>query len=252
MTAAKNQYVDINPEALYGVEAFRALNAAERRVIATYCKCRRCPEGQAIISYNDPSRDVFFIISGQVQATIYSLNGKQFVLQELSAGQMFGELAAIDGGRRAAYVVALGDALIASMTPGDFWHVLRSYPSVAEATLRRLTSMVRLLAGRIFEMGVLPVKQRIHAELLRLALQHLDGDNRAEINPSPTQIAIANHIGTAREGVGRELAHLQELGLIERRGRALVVNDVARLRQMVHQALGIRIGGQQSGQEVQT
>jgi CRP-like cAMP-binding protein len=230
--------VAASAETLSGIDAFRRLSAAERQQLAVHFACQRYRPGQEIVSYHDSGRDAYFIVSGQVQATIFSVNGKQVALQDLGPGEMFGELSAIDGQPRSAYIVALTDSFICSLTAADFMQAIRDYPAVAEATLKRLTGMVRLLSERVFEVSTLAVKHRIHAELLRLAVQHVQDERTAVILPAPTHHDIANHIGTHREGVTRELANLKEVGLIERRGNALVICDVPRLRAMVRDALG--------------
>ena len=230
--------ITINPETLIGIEVFRNLPTADRKILATHCKCRRYATDQQIISYQDSTRDVFFIVSGRVSAIIYSLTGKQVTFQTLDAGQMFGELAAIDGAPRSAYVVATTDSLIAFMPATDFKDALRAYPDMMESTLRRLTGMVRHLTERLFEVTALPVKNRIHAELLRLALPRMHDSTTAIIAPPPTHSDIASHIGTHREAVSRELASLRKLGLIERRSGELIIHDIPSLTRMVNEVMG--------------
>jgi CRP-like cAMP-binding protein len=226
-------------DTLAGINAFHGLSKDQRQTLVPLCHCRNYEAGQAIVTYHDDTRDVYFIISGQVQATIFSVTGKQVALGDIGPGAMFGELSAIDGEPRSAHVVASTDAMVCSMSPDDFWYVLQTYPIVAKATLRRLTWMVRYLCSRVFEISTLPVKHRIHAELLRLALQHMTGENKAVIIPAPTQTDIANHIGTHREGVTREMTRLKTSGLIERRNNRLFINDVMQLRAMVQQVTGL-------------
>jgi len=42
-------------------------------------------------------------------------------------------------------------------------------------------------------------------------------------------------VSTRREAVTRELSRLSDMGLIERRGKSLLVHDMARLREMIDQ-----------------
>jgi predicted transcriptional regulator len=58
------------------------------------------------------------------------------------------------------------------------------------------------------------------------------------IVPAPTHAEIANRVGTHREAVTRELNRLLQIGIIERRRDSLLVKDVDRLAQMVHDATG--------------
>ena len=184
------------------------------------------------------SKDVFFIVSGKVRATMYSRSGKEVSFRDLGPGKMFGELSAIDDKPRSVDVMALTDAFILSMPAKDFWQSLQDYPLVTAATLRDLTSLVRHLSERIIEFSTLGVKNRIHAELLRLARENMQGDRIATISPAPTHADIASRVSTHREAVTRELNHLAHAGLIERERGALVVRDVNRLVQMVHDVRG--------------
>jgi CRP-like cAMP-binding protein len=225
-------------ETLRGVQLFTGLTPAERERIAQYCWARPFAPGEEIVAYGDQSRDVFFIVSGMVRATIYSRSGKEVTFRDLTAGQFFGDLAAIDGKPRAAAIVAASDSFVVSMSAEHFWEVLSDHPPVAATLLRELTSLVRLLTERIFEFSTLGVQNRIHAELLRLAQEHMRGDNTAEISPAPTHSEIAARVSTHREAVTRELNKLSRAGLIARKGRLLVIKDVARLGRMVAEVIG--------------
>lgn len=230
--------VELTAESLVGVEVFRRLGAADRGRLAGLCRGRRYAAQQRILSHKDETRDVYFIVSGKVRVTIYSLGGKEITFRDQAAGEMFGELGAIDGEPRSAHVMALEDSLLASMTRETFWEVLGSYPEVAAFTLKRLASLVRLLSERVFEFSTLAVRNRIHAELLRLAREAPREDNTAVISPSPTHADIASRISTHREAVTREYHDLSEAGVIEQRRGELVIRDVGRLETMVREVTG--------------
>ncbi len=223
----------ITAETLSRIEVFRNLAASERRALAADCRARYYSINEPIVSRQDDPGEVFFVVSGRVRVTIFSRSGRQVSFRDLGAGQMFGDLSAIDGGPRSATVVALEDSLIASMPPERFWQALRAHPAVVEATLKDLVSLVRRLSDRVIEFSTLGVKNRIHAELLRLAREHMQGNNTAEVSPTPTHAEIASRISTHREAVTRELNHLAQTGLIERRSAKLIIHDVARLARLV-------------------
>ena len=230
--------VPLTAESLVGVEVFRGLSAADRGKLAALCQGRRFAAEQRILSHKDDAEDVYFIISGKVRVTIYSLSGKEITFRDQPAGEMFGELGAIDGEPRSAHVMALEDSLLACMPRETFWDVLNGYPEVAEFTLKRLATLVRLLSERVFEFSSLAVRNRIHAELLRLARENLQGDNTAIVAPAPTHADVASRISTHREAVTREYHELSDAGLREQRRGKLVINDVAKLQSMVEKVTG--------------
>lgn len=225
-------------ETLDGIELFENLSVRDLKAVAKRCNWRQYTADQQIVGHLDQTRDIFFIVEGSVRAVIYSPAGKEISFRDISAGDMFGEFSAIDGQPRSAYVIALTDSLIASLSADEFWQVLRDYPIVAEATLKRLTKQLRILSERVFEFSALTVKNRIHAELLRLARDHSRGANKAAISPVPTHAEIASRVSTHREAVTRELNDLTRAGLIERSHGVLIIRDVEHLARMVEEVRG--------------
>lgn len=223
---------------LAGVDLFRDLNEADVSAVALRCQWNSYGPGEQIVLHQDRSRDVFFVVDGKVRATLYSLSGKEVTFRDVLAGEMFGELSAIDGKPRSAYVVAVSDSLVASMSDTAFWKVLEDYPTVAAACLRRLATLVRSLSERVVEFSTLAVKNRIHAELLRLARSESDDAGSAVIAPAPTHADIASRVSTHREAVTRELNRLAHEGLLERRSGTLVIRDVTRLETLVKEVTG--------------
>lgn len=223
---------------LSGVPVFKALSAVARARVEDQCGWRRFETHAELVGYQDPSSDVFFVVRGQVRVIIYSSSGKAVTFRDLGPGQMFGELAAIDGQRRSASVEALETCLIARMTPGVFWDVVLSEPTVGKAVLLHLAALVRSLSTRIYEFSTLAVENRIHAELLRLARDGKPVERGALITHPPTHIEIASRISTHREAVTRELNRLTKLGILERHGAALLVTNLDRLIRMVAEATG--------------
>ncbi len=234
---------ELTAETLAGIKLFRKLPADDRKALASRCRARRYAAKAQIVSHAEHSTDVYFIVSGEVRATIYSAGKREVAFRELEAGDMFGDLSAIDGKPRSATVVALIDSFVVSMAGNVFREVLQTYPVVAMGVLEELTDLVRGLCERVIEMSTLGVNNRIHAELLRLAQKHMQGKNSAVISPPPTHADIANHVSTHREAVTRELNHLSQIGLIERRSKELVINDVGKLARMVEEVRSQQIAG---------
>jgi CRP/FNR family cyclic AMP-dependent transcriptional regulator len=202
------------------------------------CAWRTYRAGQHIISRESSDRDVHMIVSGAVRATTYAMSGRQTTFRDVYEGDCFGELAAIDGRPRSADVVAVKDTLLASMTPGVFWNLLRNKPAVAERVLARMCSLVRQLSERLVDLSTLDVQNRLNAELLKLARAGRVDGNVATIDPAPKHADIASQVSTYREQVTRELSALAKAGILERAGRSLIVRDLARLARLVEEARG--------------
>jgi CRP-like cAMP-binding protein len=219
---------------LASVDIFRGLDQEKLVEVAARCRRANYVKGQEIICYQDTTKDVYFIKSGRVGISILSHGGKEIGFRHLAEGQMFGDLAAIDGDSRSASAVSLSAVELVRISDRDFHRVLIRFPEVNLRELQRLTTLIRSLSERIYEFTTLGVHHRIHAELLRLAKTHMTGPTVANIYPAPTHADIANQVSTHREAVSREFSRLNGEGLIERRGRNLIVHDVPRLEQMIN------------------
>ena len=218
---------------LQKVDLFKGLDSYSLREIAARCRWTRCKRDQVVIRRDGTDRDVYFVIAGQVRVAAMAGRGRRIILRDVSAGEVFGEHAAIDGRARFADVIALRETLLASMPPEVFRAILANHASVRERLMRRLTGSVRELAGRLLELGAQPVQRRIWMELLRLARVAGVHDNCARLEPAPTHKDMASRVGTSREQVSRELSRLVRCGLLERAKRNLALCDIAALEQLV-------------------
>ena len=227
----------ITAASLTGIGVLKGLGADEREAIAAKCRSRRYKAGELVLAQDDSSQDVFFIISGKVRVGLIDRSGKDTLFREMSAGSMFGELSAIDGSARSATIRAEEESWLALMSPEDFLDIVTTYPTISIATLRWVTGLVRELSSRLHSFNVLPVKQRVRVEVLRMASDSGIENNEARIEPPPRHADIAARVGTHREGVTRELNDMQKAGLIKRlsgdEGRALLVKDVSKLRDLL-------------------
>lgn len=228
-----------NVDLLRGIALFADLPDDQLSRINRVCRWQDCRAGQQIIDHLDRTTDCFLIGRGAVRAIVNSASGKEIAFRDCSAGEVVGELSALDGRPRSASVVALADARIARLSSAELWDVLRQYPDVAAVLIRRLTALVRDLSDRVVAISAMPVGPRVQAELLRLAGAAGVVDNRAVILRPPTHDEIASRVAARREAVTREMSRLTEAGVTSRRGRELIVNDVAALRRSVETMLDV-------------
>ena len=230
--------VETTADTLIGIDIFRPLDKDARTAIARHCHTLRYPAHHDIVRDQDDSDDVYFVICGKVRAALFSRAGKEVAFRDIRAGEMFGDLSAIDGRPRCANVITLEESVVLNMGSAAFQDVLHSHSQVAFAVLCGLTELVRHLSDRVVEFSTLGVNNRIHAELLRLAKKYPHNDGLVEITQPPTHADIASRVSTRREAVTKELSRLSDAGLIERRGKSLLVRDLERLARMIDDVKG--------------
>ncbi|HUF87692.1 MAG TPA: Crp/Fnr family transcriptional regulator [Thermohalobaculum sp.] len=198
--------------------------------LAGHWREARYPARAFIVSEEESDDDVFFVLSGRARAATYTNRGREVFLSELPAGEAFGIFAAIDGQPRSTNVIAVEESRIARMTAASFRKVLFGHADVNRAFVRYLVERIRWLSSRVTSVTTLSAEQRLISELLRLAGGERTGADSAVIDPVPTQQELALLLFSQREAIGRDMSKLREAGLIERRGRTLVIRSLAGLR----------------------
>lgn len=208
------------------------LNEAELRNLEGRCTWRRFKSGEQVLDRNSDSRDVFFVAEGRCQIVNFSLSGREIAYASVTAGDYFGELAAIDGEPRSASVVSADKTLLAAMTPELFTEVLTGHPEIALTVMRGLARIVRICDDRIMDLSTLGAVQRVYVELLRLSKPDPVTPGSWLIYPMPTQNQIASHASTTRETVARVISQLAQDGLITRKGKSLYIRERERLESL--------------------
>lgn len=210
---------------------------------------------QVLVGPDLPTNDVFYVLKGEFEVSTSSERGKVVFYRVIGPGDLFGELAAIDGGPRAATVTSLGEGQLIRISGADFRQLVETSSDVAAWLVRRHTALIRSLTARLYQHIAYDVATRILVELIRLAELAGVGDNRARIMPFPPHHVLATRLGTTREAVTRELNYLgpqekeakgkgagrgrkakgekKNLSLIEQKRRELIVYDFAALRRLL-------------------
>src|SRR5215831_9323582 len=191
---------------------------AIRAEIAQRLRIIRAPKGRTLVERGSSSTDVFFVLGGRAEVVLYSSSGREVCVNNIGAGDMFGEIAILDGGARSASIVATSEVTIAIMRATDFFRCLSSSPEAGLWLSKKLASSVRRITEQVFELSALNVQARIHCELLRLAQKGERRGEGIEVPNAPTHAEIANRIGTHREAVSREMRVLSDRKII-RHGR---------------------------------
>ncbi len=224
---------DMQGNSLAANVLFSGFDPVELKRIERICVWRKCKSGDQILTRESLSRDIIFVVSGEVRIVNFSLTGREVAYAEVKGGGYFGELAAIDGEPRSANVVAHQDCLLAALSPSAFRNVLKEHPEVGVRVLEKLARIVRICDDRIMDLATLGAHQRVYRELSKLIDEDPVRPGSWLIYPSPTQSAIAAKASTTRETVARVMSQLMNAGIIERKSKTLYVRDRERLNLLI-------------------
>ncbi|WP_083567545.1 cyclic nucleotide-binding domain-containing protein [Hyphomicrobium sp. CS1GBMeth3] len=168
MAASESRQSD---RSLSGIAIFASLPAPTLRSIEGRCSWRTYDPKQVIVEYLKESDDVFFVVEGRARVLLYSQAGHVVSFRDLTPGDTFGELAAIDRGPRSASVEAQTDCLVAALPAAVFRELLSTEPSVAQAVLRQQAGTIRRLTSRVHEFSAAVMSitgRKIYSEMQTL------------------------------------------------------------------------------------
>ena len=207
--------LEINP-------LFSGLGAEAIDKIAALCGKRRLDSGEALFFKGDVGDALYGIRRGRLRIETTTEGGERLTLNVHGPGDIFGEIAFLDGQPRTAGATAIEPTEIFVLHRADFLAYLERDPRVAVRLIELLCQRIRWISERMEETALLP----LHARLAR-RLCALGYDFGADVHISQEELAI--YVGAARESVNRQLQQWRRAGIIAlHRGRISLI-DVDRL-----------------------
>lgn len=201
------------PAALDGIALFEGLDPADARdLLDGYLETRHQAE-QVMVMEQDWGDALFVMRSGLAKVRSFSADGEEVVLSLLGPGDVFGEMALLDGARRSADVVALVPVTVMRLRGSVMRGLLEKRPALA-LNLARLEAMrLRDLNGR-FAVHTSDGTTRLLAALAYLARKSTAGNDPLAPMPPLAQRELALLAGLARETASRTLSRLRSRGTV--------------------------------------
>jgi CRP-like cAMP-binding protein len=191
---------------------------------------RRYASGQVIFSRGDPGSALLLVAEGRVRISVTSREGREVTLAILRAGELFGEIALLDGKERSADAVALGACVLLALERRDLMDALRRSPDTALRLCAIVCARARATSERLEGAAVLTVEARLARLLLSLAPGHADDGQPPSLDGTLSQSEIARLICSTRQTVNNHLGRWRRQQVLAQDGRLLRIRDPDRLR----------------------
>ena len=212
------------------VPLFSELSPDELERISRVAVPRSFPKGVRVFHEGDQSDACYIVRSGDLRVTREHPDGRAIALATLGPGDIFGELAMLDGEARSASVEALSDCELLALPASDVRALLASNAEITVKLVIALTRRVRESNERISRQSFQTVPSRVAGVLSQLIAEEGASEGRDGITIRMTQADLAQLAGTSRESVSRFLAVLDRAGVVRvGRGRVTVL-EPRRLR----------------------
>ena len=226
MELTNNNEISIN---FLKMPVFSSLSDIDKKVLTAKSDLKQFEAGSTIIEQGDKTTTVYFLISGTVHVVDYSSAARAMTYASLKEGDMFGEMAIIEGLPRSAWVCTITPCRLASLPGALFLEMVKKNADVSLALLKQFSLRLRLSNSRLKDVSLLGTEQRACMELIRMAKVDPQSPGSYLIFQMPTQANFANIIGSSRETVSRIFGKLKEEHIIIISKRGLCIPNRERL-----------------------
>ncbi|MEI5909391.1 Crp/Fnr family transcriptional regulator [Bacillus spongiae] len=174
-------------------------------------------KGSLILSPSSPLKSFFLLKKGQVR--LYRMNsaGKQFTVDVLTDGNVFGETSTLTLTDNDIYAEAMTDTYLCVLHPEDFEAFLTRNPAIALKFINILSTRLNEIYSLSEKIALADVKYRILFLLLKLSEK--TGVRKKEwqsIKLKLTHQDIAHMVGSTRETTSSLMSLLKKEGLIKK------------------------------------
>jgi CRP-like cAMP-binding protein len=207
---------------------FGPLEHSDRLAIARQMVKGEFQPNETVFARGDAGRDVYLVVAGCVRLSVFSADGRLLSFKHANAGDVFGEIAALDNGLRTADAVALTRVVAMTLAQERLNELIADNPRVARAAIAWLCRRLRETSEQVKTIALHSVEVRL-ARYLLSRLTPIDGRAdgaamggvKATVEPGLSQSEIASLIGASRQKVNAALGFLEEAGAISRTGRRI-------------------------------
>ena len=220
-------------ELLSRVDIFESLPQEEIREILDDLLRRNAEinlqAGEVFYTPRQPDGKLFILKKGRVR--IYKMEGsREFTLEVVDAGTVFGEVAFTAHRLRDSYAEATEPSVLLAMERADVEHLIQQKPQVGIRIISLLSERLHYYETRMQDVTLKEVPARL-ASLILLLVESEGVKRPGEISipTSYTHKHLGTMIGANREAVTRAFGRLQDEGTLQLRRRFIYVEDVEAL-----------------------
>jgi CRP/FNR family transcriptional regulator, cyclic AMP receptor protein len=221
-------------ELLKSVQLFADLEEAELERFSRVAVPRSFPAGTRVFHEGDPSDVCYIVREGSFRVTREHSDGRAITLATMGPGEVFGELAMLDGDVRSASAEAIVDGELLALPAKDVRALLARHPEISVKLVSALVRRLRAANVRLSRQSFQTVPSRVAGVLSQLVAEATpDRGENGEVTIRMNQADLAQLAGTSRESVSRFLADLERAGVVRSgRGRVTVL-DPAKLHNYI-------------------
>ena len=191
---------------------FRDFSASMLDRVVLRAVARNVKKGTVLFRKGDVGTNLYAVCAGSVRISVPSEQGHDAIFNVIPPGELFGEIALLDGGARTADAVTLEDSKMMVIERRDFIPVVRENPDIAMKLIEMICARLRKTSEQVEDLIFLGLPARLAKILLQFHSRHVpDAANTIKI----TQRELSQMIGTSRESANKLLREWQRRGWLK-------------------------------------
>jgi CRP-like cAMP-binding protein len=207
-----------------------SLSPADRQALLRLGTIRQYGPGDWLLGEGDRTTFAVVILDGYVKVSAVTESGAESLLAIRTAGDVIGELSALDGSPRSATAVAAGAVVGRMLTKPDLDACFRRHPAIAVGFNRAVAAKLRVATRHRVDFRGRDAKERLARVLLELFGDPAGSQRRAREGLLLTQAELAGLIAASESAVHQALRELRDAGAVDTSYRRLTITDVDALR----------------------
>lgn len=218
---------------LQRVPFFSPLSEPELVALAQCLVKRTFARGMIIFHKGSLGRSLYIIESGKVRIFLLSSAGQEVSVNVYGPGDVFGELAVLDGLPRSAGAIVMETAVVYTLYRDDLLRCMERCPALASSIIHSLSARLRYTTRCVESLAFLDVNSRVAAKLLELSDRYGQRGDPVVIDLRLTQTDLASWVGARRESVNKALSSLRDAGLIDVDDQRITILDLVGLERCI-------------------
>ncbi|MCU7552293.1 Crp/Fnr family transcriptional regulator [Chitinophagaceae bacterium LB-8] len=193
-------------------------------------------KGQVIFREGAYPTGIFFIKEGKVKKYKVDKEGREQIVYVANTGELIGFHALLAEERYPDSSAVLENSKIVFIPKDNFMDVLNTSKVLARRLLKTLSHEFAVFANSLALFAQRSVRERFAMQLVLLRekyKQNFVPGMDVEINMSRED--LASLVGTVRENILRILKDFKEEGILETKGRKIIIKDIKKLLSIVNQ-----------------
>ncbi len=183
-------------------------------------------KGDVLFSEGDQFDALYAVMSGGVEVSVLSGEGRKLSLDMMRPGALFGEIALFDPGPRTATLNAAEPSSLLQVRNQDVLRALRERPEVAIDLIALAGRRMRWMNQQLHEQVFLPMPTRLARKILYLTPEKPGKPGTLALSQSE----LAEFVGATREAVSKTLSSWRKQNIVELSRGGLTLLDRQALR----------------------